>query len=135
MREHGPSVAHYMTRIPRTVERADSVGRAHALMRELEIHHLPVTDQGKLVGEVSMRDLLVIEGLDGVDATRVPVEEAMIAEPYTVASETPIDEVAAHMAARRIGSAIVTDGDGVIEGIFTTTDALIALLHIWKNTP
>jgi len=104
-------------------------------MRELEIHHLPVTDQGELVGEVSMRDLLVIEGLDGVDATRVPVEEAMIEDPYTVAPETPIDEVAAHMAARRIGSAIVTDGEGVIEGIFTTTDALIVLLHLWKNAP
>jgi acetoin utilization protein AcuB len=135
MREHGPSVAHYMTHIPRTVERDASVGRAHSLMRELEIHHLPVTDQGKLVGEVSMRDLLVIEGLDGVDATRVPVEEAMIESPYTVLPEAPIDEVAAHMAAKRIGSAIVMGHEGNIEGIFTTTDALIALLHIWKRAP
>ncbi len=134
MRDHGPSVAHYMTRVPRTVERDASIGSAHALMRELEIHHLPVTDQGKLVGEVSMRDLLVIEGLDGVDSSRVAVEEAMIEDPYTVDAETPIDEVAAHMAAKRIGSAIVMGGEGGIQGIFTTTDALIALLHIWKRS-
>ena len=58
----------------------------------------------------------------------------MAQDPYAVPPETPLAEVAATMAERQFGSAIVTDGRGAI-GIFTTMDALRALASLLGLTP
>jgi acetoin utilization protein AcuB len=50
----------------------------------------------------------------------------MSADPYTVPPGTALEEVAAAMAERKLGSAIVVDRGSVI-GLFTTVDALRAL--------
>jgi acetoin utilization protein AcuB len=123
---NSPSVAEYMTARPHTIGRDQTLERAHAVMREYGIRHLPVLDGGKVVGLVSSRDLHLIETLRDVDPATVFVEEAMAQDPYTVAPETPLAEVVATMAKRQFGSVIVTDGRGAI-GIFTTMDALRAL--------
>jgi acetoin utilization protein AcuB len=56
----------------------------------------------------------------------------MAEEPYTVSPEEPLDVVAAIMADHKIGSAVIVDC-GEVQGIFTTVDALRALLHLWRN--
>jgi CBS domain-containing protein len=61
-----------------------------------------------------------------VDPKEVRVEEAMTAEPFTVAPDDDVKTVAAEMAKHRYGTAIVAE-NGHIRGIFTTTDALRAL--------
>jgi len=43
---------------PTTVEASASLTDASALMRLHHVRHLPVTEGGKLVGIISMRDLL-----------------------------------------------------------------------------
>jgi acetoin utilization protein AcuB len=99
---------------------------AHRLMRQGRIHHLPVLRQGKLVGIVSDRDLNLIESLSAVDPKVVTVSDAMNAEPYVVAPDTPLAEVATAMAEHKHGAAVVSDKHKVV-GIFTTVDALAAL--------
>jgi len=47
-----------MTRAPHTVEANRSVGAVMGLMREFGISHVPVMDKGKLVGLVSIQDIL-----------------------------------------------------------------------------
>ncbi len=101
------------------------------MMRKHQIRHLPVTQGGKLAGLVSQRDLHLIETLKDVNPKEVPVEEAMTRDVYIVSPTEPLMKVAAKMAHDRIGSAMVV-GDQGIEGIFTTTDALVALFHVWK---
>jgi acetoin utilization protein AcuB len=98
-------------------------------MRERGIRHLPVLDAGRLVGVVSQRDLYLAESLEGVDPTTDTVREAMCGEPYAVPPGAPLEEVAATMAERRLGSAIVVDRGAVI-GVFTTVDALRALASL-----
>ena len=82
-----------------------------------------------LVGVVSNRDIALVESLPGVDITRVTVDEAMAEEPWTVTADTALAQVAAVMAERKLGTAIVVDsGDADrVVGVFTTTDALRAL--------
>lgn len=128
-----PRVSQYMTRLPHTIDHDQPLARAHELMRKYQIRHLPVVRNGRLAGVLSLRDLHLIETLPDIDAEQVPVEDAMTEEPYTVSPEEPLDEVAATMANHKIGSAVVMEDDGKIQGIFTTTDALVALLHLWKN--
>lgn len=133
-KKNAPHVSQFMTRLPHTISLDAPLADAHALMRKYQIRHLPVLDGGKLVGLLSMRDLHLIETLRDVDVTAVPVEDAMTPEPYEVSPDAPIDEVAAVMANHKMGSVVVLDGDQVA-GIFTTTDALVALLHLWKGAP
>lgn len=118
-----------MTVAPVVIGVADTLSDAHRLMRERGIRHLPVLDAGRLVGVVSQRDLYLAESLPGVDPSTDTVREAMSAEPYTVPPGAPIEEVAATMADRRLGAAIVVDRGAVI-GVFTTVDALRVLASL-----
>lgn len=126
-----PHVSKYMTTSPHTVGIDQPLTTAHRLMRDNRIRHLPVLQGGKLVGMLTERDLALIETLKDVDPSKVTVEDAMTATPYTVAPDSPLDEVVATMAEHRYGSAVVVD-NGHVVGVFTTVDALAAfsdLLH------
>ncbi|HWN68415.1 MAG TPA: CBS domain-containing protein [Haliangium sp.] len=127
-----PRVGQFMTRTPYTIDHDQPLASAHALMRAHQIRHLPVLQNGKLLGLVSVRDLHLIETLRDVDPSEVPVEDAMAEEPYTVSPEEPLDAVAAIMADHKISSAVIVDS-GEVQGIFTTVDALRALLHMWRS--
>jgi CBS domain-containing protein len=52
-------VSEIMTRDVITVDRAESVPRCIALMREHHIRHLPVVEEGRPVGIISLRDLFL----------------------------------------------------------------------------
>ena len=51
-------VGDWMTRHPETIEADDSTGHAAALMIHGGFRHLPVLDQGRIAGIVSIRDLM-----------------------------------------------------------------------------
>jgi acetoin utilization protein AcuB len=115
-----------MTASPVVIASDRTLAEAHRLMRERGFRHLPVVDGGRLVGLVSQRDLYLLETLKGVDPATETVREAMTGEPYTVAPDAPLEEVATRMADRKLGSALVVDRGSVV-GLFTTVDALRAL--------
>jgi acetoin utilization protein AcuB len=115
-----------MTVSPIVIGSDRTLAEGHRIMRERGIRHLPVVDGARLVGVVSQRDLYLAETLRGVDPEADSVREAMTAEPYAVAPGAPLDEVAATMADRKLGCALVVDRGSVI-GVFTTVDALRAL--------
>jgi CBS domain-containing protein len=52
------SVADWMTRHPDTIEPGDTTDHAASLMIHGGFRHLPVVDEGKVVGIVSIRDLM-----------------------------------------------------------------------------
>jgi CBS domain-containing protein len=54
----GTNVAAWMTRDPETVDVDESTGQAAAVMIHGGFRHLPVLDDGKPVGIVSIRDLM-----------------------------------------------------------------------------
>jgi acetoin utilization protein AcuB len=120
------TVADYMTKSPAQIGSEQPLRLAHELMRKKRIRHLPVLHGGRLVGIVSLRDLHLVETLQGVDPNEVLIEEAMSPEVYCVAGDAPLQSVVREMAKRKLGSAIVTRGNKVV-GVFTTIDALRAL--------
>jgi acetoin utilization protein AcuB len=124
-----PTIRKYMTATPHSVRPDMPLAEADKLMHELDIRHLPVLQGGRLVGLVSQRDVRLIETLKDVDPKVVSVEEAMSQDIYEIAPDTHLEDAAAHMAAHKYGSAIVVEG-GKVVGIFTTVDALRALVDI-----
>jgi acetoin utilization protein AcuB len=131
---HGTPVERFMTRAPITIAPDQSLERAHTMMRSRRVRHLPVLRGQELVGIVSHRDLMLIETLPGVDAREVPVEDAMTRDIYAVAPSTAVAEVAAHMAERKLGSAVVRNRQGRVVGVFTVTDACRALAALTGAT-
>lgn len=124
-----PAIKKYMSTSPHTIGHDQPLAKAHKLMQEHGIRHLPVLDAGKLVGMLSDRDLHLIETLRDVDPNDVLVEEAMSTVLYTVVPDTPLDEVAAEMADMKYGSAVVLD-HGKVVGVFTTIDGMRALSEL-----
>ena len=121
------TIREYMTPSPHTIGAEQTLSVASELMRKHKIRHLPVLRGGSIVGILSQRDVALISGLPQVDPSEVPVEDAMTEEVYAVAPETPIDEVAATMAAHKYGAALVVGARQRVVGVFTTIDALHAL--------
>lgn len=119
-----PPMVSVMTTFPYSVELSAPLSEASSLMRRHGIRHLPVTDQHKLVGIISDRDIAVAESLSQRDTPGqdLNVGHACTRDPYEVSLDTPLDQVVSRMAAEHIGSAVVTRA-GKVAGIFTTTDA------------
>lgn len=126
-----PPVQKYMTTSPVSLRPDDTIAQAHALMRELNIRHLPVCEGSRVVGILSDGDLFRAEGLRDADPNRLRASDVMSHDPYTVSPQAPLDEVVQEMARKKFGSAVVVDNQQVV-GVFTATDALGAfaeLLH------
>lgn len=120
------TVHQFMTRSPHTIAHDQTLTEAHRLMHHYDIRHLPVMQDGKLVGLLSQRDLHLIESLKDVDPETVQVHEAMSREVYTVGPRASIRKIASEMATQKYGSAVVMEHEHVI-GVFTTVDALRVL--------
>ena len=114
-----------MTPSPHTISADQKLATAHEVMRRHGIRHLPVLAAGHIVGLVSERDILLVESLPRTDPTTTTVEDAMVEDVFTASPDAPVGEVIETMIDRKLGSAIVCDGDRVA-GVFTTVDALRA---------
>jgi len=126
-----PTIKRAMTPFPYSVDITAPIGEARAFMREHKIRHLPVTEDGVLIGVVSDRDIKLLLGpdFDYPDPGELKVRDAMVLETYVVDIDTPLADVAAHMAEHRVGSALVTR-KGKLAGVFTSTDACRALAEL-----
>lgn len=129
MTKANPTIQKYMTAMPLTVRPDLPLSAADKLMHDHGIRHLPVLDGGQLVGLVSQRDVRLIETLKDVDPKVVTVEEAMSQDIYEIKPDTSLEEVATNMAEHKYGSAVVVD-HGKVVGIFTTVDAMKALVDV-----
>ena len=127
------TIRDFMTALPHTIGRKQSLASAQETMRLNGLRHLPVLDGGLLAGVLSQRDAYFVETIAGVDPEHVAVEEAMSVDVYSVAPDTPLLDVAAEMADHKYGCAIVTQGTHVV-GIFTVVDALRALVAITASS-
>jgi acetoin utilization protein AcuB len=131
-----PNVLTAMTPFPYAVDVGDGVEVARSMMREHDIHHLPVLREGKLDGVVSGHDIEVTRGVLARQtvAVELTVEALYTREPYVVEVDARLDEVVEEIARRRIGSALVTK-HGKLAGILTTRDVCNALVALLRESP
>jgi acetoin utilization protein AcuB len=130
-----PTIRHYMTVSPETIQADLTLAQARQRMYELAARHLPVVESGELVGILSERDITLAEALEG-DLERLSVRQAMTARPFTCGPEAHLHAVAEEMAQHKYGTAIVVDRQhpGHVVGLFTTVDALWALARLGAHT-
>jgi len=124
-----------MTSEPITVDANDSIGRAIALMRDEGISRLPVVQDGRLVGILTLHDVIVKVLGPRVRATFGEIAgekiytlgnrvyELMHSPVITARSEEPLIEAVKRMAHHDISCLVVVDGHRVV-GILSRTDVL-----------
>jgi acetoin utilization protein AcuB len=115
-----------------TLNPSDSVSRAFKLMVEHNIRHLPIIDEGKTVGIVSDRDLLVIVcwiyAWKSLTKAHTRVGEKQVGElmssPVSVLSPSDTVEQAVRLMLQGRFGAIPLEREGKIVSIVTETDVL-----------
>jgi acetoin utilization protein AcuB len=128
-----PYVGSVMTPFPYYADTDDGIAEVERLMDEHHVSHIPVQQDGRVVGIVSERDLhhLIDRFLPKITKARIRVRDIML-EPYIVAFDTPVNKVALEMAKRHIGSAIVLHHEK-LAGILSTTDISRLLVEIFES--
>ncbi len=126
-------VEEFTTPDPVTAGEDMTIDELRQLMEIHGIRHLPVIRGNTVVGVVSDRDVRLVAGLTVAEKLQVRAADIMAADPLTVKSTAPLDEVAYAMSEKKVGSAIVNDEQGRFLGIFTSIDALNALIEIVRN--
>jgi CBS domain-containing protein len=129
------AVEKIMTKAPQVIDASRSVGAVLTLFREHGISHVPVMDKGKLVGIVSIQD--VIEKVfqprqkqtrgeivgEKVPVLSIPVKGIMAKPVITVQLGTSLKEAAGKMHKRNV-SCLVTISNSRLVGIVTKLDFL-----------
>lgn len=110
--------------MPHTIGKTIAIAKELDMMRTHNIRHLPVQEEGKLVGLLTDRDVKLASSFAGAATGDLTVEDAMTPNPHCVTPQAPLDEVAELMAKHKYGCVIVQQENGKVVGIFTATDAL-----------
>ena len=117
---------------PVTLKPEDTLDLANDVIALGRIRHIPVVDDGRLVGIITERDLIgaaasQIFGLKQKNKSAllksVLIKEVMKKRVLTAAPDTPIKDVAHLMAEKKIGCLPVVSA-GAVVGLVTTTDIL-----------
>ena len=124
-----------MTRNPKPVSPDDPLSTAARILREHRFHHLPVVEDGGLVGILSDTDLrnasfaaTPAAGRGGEPGDR-PVREAMRTEVWSVTPEDSVEDALMILTREKFGALPVLSGDRLV-GIITRTDLLNAFVDL-----
>ncbi len=123
-----------MTRSPVCVTTRTRLKDAIETMFAIDVRHIPVLEDERLVGMLSERDLRPLWDLaldSAVTDGRVydrRVTDLMSSNPLTVDSEADADEVIELLLEHRIGAVPVVDADGMLVGIVSYVDVLKAAI-------
>ena len=117
---------------PVTLKPDDNLDLANDVIALGRIRHIPVVDDGKLVGMITERDLIgaaasKIFGLKQASKSAllktVRIKDVMKKRVITVTPDTSIKDAVHLMAEKKIGCVPVVS-DGSLVGLVTTTDVL-----------
>ena len=125
------SVERVMTDNVATIRPDTTVGTARNVLEFGDLHHLPVVDEGRLVGIVSTADLLKLYLID--DITRTPtgvkVSSIMATNPVTLPRTANLRDAAETLSHGGFHALPIVDEDMQLVGIITSTDLNLYLLR------
>lgn len=120
-----------------TLDVKDGLDKAEHLFKKYKIRHIPVIEKNKIIGMISMNDLLRISFADGAYREEENISSSiydmftlrqlMIGNLETVSPDATIKEVAELLVKREFHSLPVVD-NGTLKGMVTTTDLIKYLL-------
>lgn len=104
------------------VKESDTLADAARRMAELDVGSLPVcSDDERLVGVVTDRDIVIRAVAEGRDPASVTVKELAQGEAVTIGADDSLEEARRVMAEHQVRRLPVIDGDRVV-GIVSQAD-------------
>ena len=126
------TVRDVMAQNPLTLDRNETLDLAESIMNLGRIRHMPVVDDGRVIGILSQRDLFRSALLTALGFGRktttaliktIKIKEVMTEDVITIAPETTIKDAARTMIDKKIGCLPVVENEKLI-GLLTETDML-----------
>ena len=113
-----------MTSNVQTATRDMALREVAVLMRDGDMGSIPVVEDGKLVGIVTDRDIVVRAIADGKD-TSTAVGEAMTTEIFSVRPDDFVFEAIRMMGDKQVRRIPVVDENGALAGIIAMADVAL----------
>jgi len=132
-------VKNWMNRSVITIDANDSMENATKLLKQHDIHMLPVMKNGKAVGVVTDRDLKRASASDATSLeihelnyllSTIKVKEIMTKDPITVPQDFSIEETAEVLLKRKISGVPVVDHYEQMVGIITKSDLFRTIISL-----
>jgi acetoin utilization protein AcuB len=110
-----------------TVRKNATIPDAINLMKKHSIRHLPVVEQGELLGWVTESDIRQAYLASLIE--QVTMEDIMVKDPITIAPDANLEEAAEILHRHGIGGLPVVDR-GKVVGVITVADIMAAFIEV-----
>ncbi len=121
-----------------TVPPSATLAEARTLMQDNRIHHLPITDDGDLVGLVTITNVLAAtdsflrDDRNRIHANEIIVGDVMVTDVATVSVNASLRQAALFLEKHQIGCLPVMGDDGLV-GIITETDFVAVAINLLEQ--
>ena len=114
-----------------SVSSSTSISSAHQIMKKNDIRRLPIVDNDKLVGIVTIGDVREASPSDATTLSiwelnylwaQLTVEKVMTKKVVSVTPDTPMVEAAGKMLDNKVSGLPVLDENGKLVGMLTESD-------------
>jgi CBS domain-containing protein len=135
-------VKDWMTREVITINPDMTLPEAHRLMTDHKIRRLPVIENGRLVGIVTLGDVREAEPSSATSLSiwevnyllaKLKIGEIMTSKPITIAAEETIGEAARLMLEKKVSGLPVVDEKQHVIGIITESDIFRLVVQEWHK--
>ncbi|MFL5967672.1 MAG: CBS domain-containing protein [Gaiellaceae bacterium] len=118
----GQSIRDIMTSNPSTIEPDNSIVEAARIMKQQDAGVVPVTENGRLTGMVTDRDIAIRVVAEGKDPQSTTVREVASTDLVTVDPQQDLDEALRLMAQHQVRRLPVVEEDGRLVGVVAQAD-------------
>ena len=118
----GQRIRDIMTSNPSTVEPDKTVVDAARIMKQEDAGVVPVTENGRLTGMVTDRDIAIRVVAEGKDPQSTTVREVASKDLVTVDPQQDLDEALRLMAQHQVRRLPVVEEDGRLVGVVAQAD-------------
>ncbi|MBT8068024.1 MAG: CBS domain-containing protein [Gammaproteobacteria bacterium] len=121
-----------------TVEPSSTLAEARTLMHDKRIHHIPVVEDGKLKGLVTLTNVLAAtdsflrDPKNRIHANEILVKDAMVTDVATVEVHASLRSAALFIEKHKIGCLPVMKGEELV-GIITDTDFVAVAINLLET--
>ena len=118
----GKSILEAMTSNPCAIESDRSVAYAAKMLKQEDVGLAPIVENGRLVGTLTDRDIVVRVVAEGKDPDSVNVRDVASSNIVTVDPRQDLDEALKLMARHRVRRLPVVEQDGRLVGVLAQAD-------------